>query len=416
MKSNISSIDYSAAFLNAALQDEVYAVPPHGFLERFHPQLVGTKVMCRVLRALYGLKQSASCWHKTLCAAVKSLGFSQTMADPCTFVLCDSSGSFIGILAAHVDDLLISTRDSVAKSVTDSIATLFRSSAPVYSPEKFLHWTVLHLHDKIVLNASHCTRKLREVIGGPVFPVWYPLKNRLVPYTGVVDPAVKAEYQSLSGLGMYIAHVARPDICLAMSIFGSVASCPSAEHLQLLKRLIRYLIHTPDVGICFSRAPAVPIDQLLSAASDADWAGCPASRRSQSGVGLFLNGCLFDWRSTKQTITATSTQEAELNAMHAVTSPLRFFRELLVSMRLSQRPSVILVDNDPAIDAIVSTGMGKSKHIAVRVGLMRDLVEQSVCRLQWVDSKMQPMDICTKPLVGDAFNRACKLLGLCGFP
>ena len=73
--------------------------------ERFVEKDQETQV-CKLKKSLYGLKQSPCCWNYTLDTQLKSMGFTQTKSDPCTYI---STGEE-SIIAAYVDDILVATR------------------------------------------------------------------------------------------------------------------------------------------------------------------------------------------------------------------------------------------------------------------------------------------------------------------
>lgn len=67
-------------FLNGSLDEEVYMSQPEGFIQKGNERLV-----CKLNRSLYGLKQSSMCWNYTLNQNLLSEGFAKSSADPCVY-------------------------------------------------------------------------------------------------------------------------------------------------------------------------------------------------------------------------------------------------------------------------------------------------------------------------------------------
>ena len=59
---------------------------------------------------------------------------------------------------------------------------------------------------------------------------------------------------------------------------------PRETHLVALKRILRYVRGTLHMGLLIR--PSTQADLVVY--SDADWAGCPDTRRSTSGYAVFL--------------------------------------------------------------------------------------------------------------------------------
>ena len=67
------------------------------------------------------------------------------------------------------------------------------------------------------------------------------------------------------------------------------------DHFRALKRILRYVKGTVHHGLQLHK---VSTHNLL-AYSDADWAGCPDTRRSTTGYAIFLGANLISWSSKK---------------------------------------------------------------------------------------------------------------------
>nr|GEZ05256.1 hypothetical protein [Tanacetum cinerariifolium] len=81
---------------------------------------------------------------------------------------------------------------------------------------------------------------------------------------------------------------------------------PKASHLQVVKRIFRYLKGQPKLGLWYPRESAFELESY----SDSDYAGENLDRKSTTGVCQFLSRKLISWQCKKQTIVATLTIEA----------------------------------------------------------------------------------------------------------
>jgi hypothetical protein len=82
---------------------------------------------------------------------------------------------------------------------------------------------------------------------------------------------------------------------------------PKEVHLRAVKRILRYLVHTPKFSLWYPEGSTFDLIGYL----DADWAGCKIDRNSISGTCQFLGRSLVSWASKKQNSVALSTAKAE---------------------------------------------------------------------------------------------------------
>ena len=389
---------------------------PTGYLERFYPSLVANAAdyCVRVLRALYGLKQSGYLWHEALTKKLLEIGFVSTL-DACTFYLREANGS-ICLIAFHVDDVLAVMSPSMQDRVVTALTSLFRCSSPVIYPTEFLHWNVEYQHDadgvqSIKLSARSFIERLESSLTRTdadfvSYDVKLPLAPQLSQGTGtLLDPAGVKKYQRLVGSLNYASTSVRADISFSASLLGSFAAAPTEVHLQSALRVCRYLFSNKDLGLTYVRreplvAPHGAVCHLLGY-SDSDWAGNVDTRKSQSGVVVeVIGGGVVDYHSRAQSMVAMSTEEAELNALISACNSVRYFRDLL-SMIFpdafgEQQATTIRVDNTAAVAVTSSLTPARNRHVAMRVSLLRDLISKSVVCVEHVPTKYQAADILTK--------------------
>ncbi|GJS71497.1 ribonuclease H-like domain-containing protein [Tanacetum coccineum] len=100
---------------------------------------------------------------------------------------------------------------------------------------------------------------------------------------------------------------------------------PGEPHLAALKRILRYVRGTIDHGLQLH----VSSTSQLTAYIDADWAGCPATRRSTSGYCVFLSDNLLSWFAKWQVTLSHSSAEAEYRGVANVAAETVWARNLL---------------------------------------------------------------------------------------
>jgi hypothetical protein len=113
------------------------------------------------------------------------------------------------------------------------------------------------------------------------------------------------KYRSLAGALQYIT-LTRPEISYAVNQACIHMHDPRESHFLLLKRILRYLKGSLDLGLTLYSSSS----HNLVAYSDADWAGCPDTRRSTSGFCIFLGDNLISWSSRRQPTVSRSSAEA----------------------------------------------------------------------------------------------------------
>ncbi|CAI7860721.1 unnamed protein product, partial [Closterium sp. NIES-53] len=102
----LHSLDFSTAFLQGSLHEEIWLRRPPGFTGSFP---AGTQWSLR--RPVYGLRQAPREWHDTLRTTLAALGFAPSTADPSLFLRTDTSLPPFYILV-YVDDLVFATADT----------------------------------------------------------------------------------------------------------------------------------------------------------------------------------------------------------------------------------------------------------------------------------------------------------------
>ncbi|GKE56540.1 ribonuclease H-like domain-containing protein, partial [Tanacetum coccineum] len=127
-------------------------------------------------------------------------------------------------------------------------------------------------------------------------------KSKLGPEGAPVqDPTL---YRSLAGGLKYLT---RPDLSYAVQQICLYMHDPREPHLADLKRILRYVHGTLDLGIhLYASSTTSPVGY-----TDADWAVCPSTRRSTLSYCVFWGDNLLSWSAKRQHTLSRSSAEAE---------------------------------------------------------------------------------------------------------
>ncbi|GJQ88907.1 retrovirus-related pol polyprotein from transposon TNT 1-94 [Tanacetum coccineum] len=135
----------------------------------------------------------------------------------------------------------------------------------------------------------------------------------------------QTKYHSMVGALMYLT-TSRPDIVHVTCYCTRYQARPTEKHLKEVKRIIRYLKNTINMGLWYPK----DTDFELTAFLDSDHAGYLDSRKSTSGGIQFLGGDkLISWSSKKQDYTSMSSAEAEYVSLSACCAQVLWLRTQL---------------------------------------------------------------------------------------
>jgi histone deacetylase 1/2 len=210
----------------------------------------------------------------------------------------------------------------------------------------------------------------------------------------ILSPDDATEYRSLVG-GLQYLTITRPDVSYAVNRVCQYLHAPRTSHWSV-KRILRYVSLTASYGLLLQPAPSC----ILSAFSDADWAGNPDDRRSTGGYAVFFGPNLIAWNARKQATVSRSSTEAEYKAVASATAELIWVQSLLRELRVSQHQSPVLWCDNIGATYLSSNPIfhTRTKHIEVDYHFVRERVAKKLLRIKFISSKDQLADIFTKPL------------------
>ena len=132
---------------------------------------------------------------------------------------------------------------------------------------------------------------------------------------------------------------------LSVCICARYQAAPKECHLKAVKRIVRYLIHTPNFGIWYPKRASFD----LVGYSDSDYVGDKVDRKSTLGTCQFLGRSLVSWSSKKQNSVSLSIAEAEYIAAGSCCAQLLWMTQTLKDYGIYVKHVPLLCDNESAI-------------------------------------------------------------------
>ncbi|GKC85087.1 ribonuclease H-like domain-containing protein [Tanacetum coccineum] len=177
---------------------------------------------------------------------------------------------------------------------------------------------------------------------------------------------------------------------------------PREPHFSTLKRILRYVRDTLDYGLQLF----VSSTTSLIAYSDADWAGCPTTRRSTSGYCVFLGNNLLYWSSKCQPTLSRSDAEAEYRGVANDVAETCWLRNLLHELHTLVSSTTLVYCNNVSTVYLSCNPVQhqRTKHIEIDIHFVRDLVVVGQVGVLHVTSRYQYADIFTKGLPSALFE------------
>jgi hypothetical protein len=182
-------------------------------------------------------------------------------------------------------------------------------------------------------------------------------------------------YQKAVRAARFITDAVGYHISYATSALAKHMDDPGGLHFQALKKLLRYLAGRRKLSIRYYNGDA-PDDakRQLEAWFDSDWAQCPDTRRSRTGVVFTYAGDVIHYRSSMQKSVATSSSEAEYVAAGVAAKDLKWLRSLAQEWRINLdvtptplQSTKLHIDSSGAIAMSTSNGpTRRSKHVDIQ--------------------------------------------------
>ena len=409
---SVSTGDISTAFLHANVEGDFYVIPP---LE-FYPE---GKTLWRLRKALYGLKHSPKLWQSHFASVMEKNNFRRMKSDPNLYV---HNTKQLYVLA-YVDDLMFFGSEVDVSALVQDL-----------QKDLLLKMTGTLNENQRVIFLGRNLKRTSTFISVGMSPAYidnmlelYGLKqcrSSLAPGTDTLRKQLDSEplsaedhkrFRRVVGQLLWLSSV-RPDIMFATKELSRGLSSPTSQHESKAKHLLRYLSGTRDFAQrlqpTLSLSPqhkAIDVNIFV----DSDWAGCHDTRRSTSGVSLFVLGANILSHSRTQATVALSSGEAELYAIGSGTADALFIKSLVEESAIFQRAN-LCVFTDSNVGKSIASRFGasrKTKHVELRFLYVQELISSGMVRIKKILGTLNPADILTKYVPKETLQRHLPTFG-----
>ncbi|KAL4014031.1 hypothetical protein IC575_026221 [Cucumis melo] len=185
---------------------------------------------------------------------------------------------------------------------------------------------------------------------------------------------------------------------------------PYEEHMEVVKRILKYLKTTSGKGLVFRK-----IDKkTIEAYTDSDWTGFVVDRKSTSGYCTFVWGNLVTCRSKKQNVVSRSSAEAEYRAMSLGICEEIWLQKVLSDLHQKcETPLKLFCDNKAAVSiANNPVQHDRTKHVEIDRHFIKERLDSGSICIPYIPSSQQVADVLTKGLLRLNFDFCVSKLGL----
>lgn len=457
---DILSADIGNAFLNAPPRERCHVILGPDIFGKEHENKIA--IVVRALYGLK--TASAAWRHHFSTFVREHLGFESTYADPDVYrkPMVKANGmTYYAYLVIYVDDVLCIEENP--KVTMDKIEGLFRLKDGVESPTMYLgtdtkKWKANEDGTEIPCWAIGSESYLNEAVKtaetnfrkhkldysssrskGRDTPFKYPDYRPELDTTELCDDDLISLYQNLIGILRWTCELGRVDILHETSLLSQYLAQPRLGHLQEVINIFYYLkyhkrswnvmnpcrfdiewcprtkddVHPRDRANAMKEIYPDAVDLKpynmpeprgnavdITAWVDADHAGNRVTRRSHTGIIIFVNMAPIVWYSKRQNTVETSTFGSEFIALKIC---VELIESLVYKLRMFGIPiegeARVLCDNESVVkSSSYPESSLKKKHCSVAYHKVRENVAAGKVLIYYEESKWNLADLLTKPL------------------
>ena len=408
----LRSFDIGGAFLHAEMKKSVVIrLNPANSrllvdLDPSYAEFMGEDgtILLELLRALYGCIEAPMLWYEDITSKLKQWGFVVNPSDACT-LNCDFQGNQLTV-QIHVDDLMCSCREESGLDwLEEKLKEAYEGEVTVHTGEilDYLGMTFDYsVKGKVLITMPGYIKDLCDASGvqgtaeTPASATLYEI-DESSPELGPDD---KVWFHSHVMKCMYLGKRVRPESLPTTSFLASRVTKSTEQDMKKLKRLIKYLQGSKQVGLCLSAAEETEVTAFIDASH-----GIHADGRGVTGALISLGKGAIESISSKQKINTKSSTETELVGLSDYASQVIWIRDFMIGQGYQIGPATIYQDNQSTM-ALIAKGRStapKTRHIRLRYFWLKDRVDAGEVIVRYMPTEEMVADVLTKPLQGEFF-------------
>jgi len=420
--------DIKTAYLLGELTEEIYMDIPEGVPVATTKEN-SERLVCRLLRGLYGLKQSGRIWNKAWDEyLIGKCEYQRSSEDYAVYYRKGNHGTPLWILIWVDDVLWIGNPDDIQQAKRE-----LNKRFPLKdlgSADFFLGMKITRqpMERKIILSQDAYIAAILERFNlTKCHPVSTPIKPGAILVTNGEPDAEEDEtlYRSMLVSIMYLMLCTRPDLAFAVGRLSKFSANPNKQHMQAARRLLRYVSKTRNFGLHFGpfTEKKNPIATMFS---DADWAGDKESRPSTGAYVCTISEnqsnsphTAISWSSKQQSTIALSSTEAEYMALTQASKEGIWVRRFMDEISRASgedvpaTPMTIFADNQGSMALAKNPEFhSRTKHISIQQHFIREKVESKEVRLEYLPTGDMLADLLTKALPREKVERFRQDIGI----
>jgi hypothetical protein len=358
-------------------------------------------------RALYGCIESAYQWGEHIKGTLLDAHFIQNPHEVCCYNRLYGNVQITVVI--HVDDLLITCISQ--EYIDDLIAILTKKYKDIQavSGKEIGYLGLLfnfNVPGEVSINAPGFVRDLLSSCRKPGFAVTPATDNLFVMRKDVL-PALSEEdkiyFHSHVAKLLYYAKRPRPDILLPTQVLSTKVTCPDADDMNKLHRVLSYINSTSERGIVLRIGSlGFVVRSYIDAAYHVHGDG-----KSHTGCSVTVGetGPIY-MRSAKQRIVTKSSTEAELVAL-SDSANVPIHTANFLRAQGYDVPKVILYQDNKSAIALIKKGRSTSdltKHISLRYFWLNEREKNNEVAYEFCPSELMHANLLTKPVQGAQFK------------